>query len=96
MRLRGDDKTYSGQDPENKDMMVFRSPLGFQTWRRNFKIDEYKRRSHAKAVYQPGKLDFAREPYDDAKGGRRRKTKRRKTKRRRRKTKRRKTKRRRG
>ena len=86
MRLRGgDDKTYSGQDPENKDMMVFRSPLGFQTWRINFTIDEYKRRSHAKAVYQQGKLDFARDPYDDAKGGKkRRKTRRRKTRRKRR------------
>jgi len=79
----GDDKIYLGQDPANKDDMVFRSPLGFQTWRRNFENDEYKRRSHAKAVYQPGKIDYAREPYDDAKGGRRkRKTRRRKTKRR--------------
>lgn len=78
----GDDKIYLGQDLENRDNMVFRSPNGFQTWRRNFKINEYKKRSHAILEYRPGGKDVYLS-YDDAKGGRRRrKTKRRKTKRR--------------
>jgi hypothetical protein len=71
-----DNNTYLGQHPENRDDMVFTSPFGFMTWRRDFRMDEYKRRrSHAKLVNKYGHRNRYIS-YDYAKGGRR-KTKRR-------------------
>ena len=81
-----DDNIYLGQDPENRDDMVFRSPFGFMESRKDFRMDKYKRRSDAKLVNKEGRR-YRYLSYDYAKGGKkktkRRKTKRRKTRRRR-------------